>query len=181
MWPDMHSFYQIHTFEPLIFFWFSLRKTDHVLRLTDFTRRFANYTNSDRFWLETNQKLITWVILVRRFTEFTNPSRNRSEFVKLEKRRTIWNCGIGKTKHMISFSKRKQEKDLWFESLNLVKRMHIRSHGNRLFRIGFVKNGCRPRIVTSLRINRWRVGAPRHDITANLQSYLIKIFGFKTD
>ena len=151
-------------------------------------RRFTNFTNSDRFWLEfvklvKRRTKMTQVIrfLIRRFAEFTNSSQNRSEFVKLEKRRTIWNCGIGKTKHMISFSKRKQEKDLWFESLNLVKRMHIRSHGNRLFRIGFVKNGCRPRIVTSLRINRWRVGAPRHDITANLQSYLIKIFEFKTD
>ena len=30
-------------------------------------------------------------------------------------------------------------------------------------------------------INRWRVGAPRHDITENLLSYLIKIFEFKAD
>ena len=33
----------------------------------------------------------------------------------------------------------------------------------------------------ALGINRWRVGAPRHDITANLLSYLIKIFEFKAD
>ena len=30
-------------------------------------------------------------------------------------------------------------------------------------------------------INKWRVGAPRHDITANLISYLILKFEFKAD
>ena len=30
-------------------------------------------------------------------------------------------------------------------------------------------------------INRWRVGAPRHDITENLLSYLINIFESKAD
>ena len=37
MWPDMHSFYRFHTFEPIDFLLFSLRKVDHVLRFTDFT------------------------------------------------------------------------------------------------------------------------------------------------
>ena len=118
MWPDMHSFYQIHTFEPIVFFLFSLRKVDHVLR-------FTNFTDSDcstfyqfhkfgpilaricEFRKTSNQKLITWVILVRRFTEFTNSSQNQSEFVKSVKLRTIWICEIGKTKHVINFSERK--------------------------------------------------------------------------
>ena len=30
-------------------------------------------------------------------------------------------------------------------------------------------------------INRWRVGAPRHDIKVNLVGYLFQIFEFKTD
>ena len=37
MWPDMHSFYLIHTFEPIDFLSFSLRKVDPVLRFTKFT------------------------------------------------------------------------------------------------------------------------------------------------
>ena len=37
MWPDMHSFYQIHAFGPIVFFLSSLRKIDHVLRFTNFT------------------------------------------------------------------------------------------------------------------------------------------------
>ena len=65
------------------------------------------------------EKLITCLVLpisqfliVRRFTNFTNSDPFWLEFVKLVKRRTIRNCGIGKTKHVISFSKRKQEKKL---------------------------------------------------------------------
>ena len=74
MWPDMHSFSRFHTFEPIDFLLFSLRKVDHVLR-------FTNFTDSDcptfyqshkfgpilaricEFCKTTNQKLITWVIL----------------------------------------------------------------------------------------------------------------------
>ena len=33
----------------------------------------------------------------------------------------------------------------WFEIVKSEKRMHIRSHGNCLFRIDFVKSGCKPR------------------------------------
>ena len=33
----------------------------------------------------------------------------------------------------------------------LVNRMHIRSHEKRLFRIGFVKYGCRPRILNKFK------------------------------
>ena len=57
------------------------------------------------------------------------------EFVKSVKRRTIW-----------SKFRRENKKNYCFESVKSVKRMHIRSHGNRLFRIVFVKSGCKPRI-----------------------------------
>ena len=76
MWPDMHSFYKIHTFEPIVIFLFSLRNVDHVLRFTNFT-----VSNCSSFYIfhkfgpilaricefckTSNQKLITWVILVR--------------------------------------------------------------------------------------------------------------------
>ena len=39
----------------------------------------------------------------------------------------------------------KKDKIYWFESVKSRKRMHIRSHGNRLFRIAFVKSSYRPR------------------------------------
>ena len=118
MWPDMHSFYKIHTFEPIVIFLFSLRNVDHVLRFTNFT-----VSNCSSFYIfhkfgpilariceigkTTNQNDSRDQFLIRRFTEFTNSSQNRSEFVNLVKRWTIWNCEIGKTKHMINISKRK--------------------------------------------------------------------------
>ena len=37
MWPDMHSFDQIHTLEPIVFFLFYVWEADHVLRFTTFT------------------------------------------------------------------------------------------------------------------------------------------------
>ena len=58
------------------------------------------------------------------------------EFVKSVKRRTIW-----------SKFRRENKKNYCFESVKSVKRMHIRSHDNRLFRIVFVKSGCKPRIL----------------------------------
>ena len=100
MWPDMHSFYQIHTFEPKVFLSFSLRKVDHVLRFSYFTvsncstfyqiHKFGPIlARICEFRKTSNQKLITWVMLVRRFTNFTNSSQNQSEFVKSVKLRTI--------------------------------------------------------------------------------------------
>ena len=79
MWPDMHSFYRFHTFEPIDFLLFSLRKVDHVLRFLDFTvsncstfYRFHKFgpilARICEFRKTSNQKLITWLILVRCFT-----------------------------------------------------------------------------------------------------------------
>ena len=62
------------------------------------------------------------------------------EFVKSVKRRTI----------DIIFEE-KIGKDYWLESVKLVKRMHIGSRGNRIFRMLFVKSHWRSRItLTSL-------------------------------
>ena len=96
MWPDMHSFYLIHTFEPLDFLSFSLRKVDPVLRFTKFT-----VSNCSTFYLihkfgpilaricelskTSNQKLITWVISKRLFEE------------KMRESLLVRKCELGKT------------------------------------------------------------------------------------
>ena len=36
-WPDVHSFWRFDTFELKVFFWFSLRKANHVLRFDNLT------------------------------------------------------------------------------------------------------------------------------------------------
>ena len=111
MWPDMHSFYRFHTFEPIDFLLFSLRKVDHVLRFTDFTvsncstfYRFHKFglilARICEFHKTSNQKLITWVILVRGLS-----SQNRIYEIKnmwtwdesenVNKTRNRWQMGVG--------------------------------------------------------------------------------------
>ena len=96
MWPDKHSFYQIHTFEPIVFFLVSLRKVDRVLRFTNFTDsncstfyRFHKsrliLARSFEFCETTNQNDSRDLFLIRHFTEFTNSSQS----VRI--------CEIGKT------------------------------------------------------------------------------------
>ena len=83
---------------------------------------------------------VIWYAFVLRIwhfrTNFSNKfflifsSKSWFDRLKSVKRRTIWICQIN------------------FSVAKSVKRMHIRSHDNRLFRIVFVRSGCKPRMCS---------------------------------
>ena len=65
--------------------------------------------------------------------------------------------------------------------LNTTDRVLGSAVSKRLTHIGKLSGNDSGDFPETFSKNRWRVGAPKHDITANLLSYLIKIFEFKAD